>query len=94
MNDWTAPERETTVTTSDADALVHIWTAQRRYITKLRRDKAFTEVESGFHGKGEWASFTIPAGEWSPVGVKRRRNLTSNARNEAAARLRAAREGA
>ena len=89
---WTAPERETTIRTSDDDELVYIWTAQRKYITRLRKDAAFTEVGAGFYGDSEWAEFTIPVDRWSPVGVKRTRNMTSKARNEAAARLATLRE--
>ena len=32
-----AAERETTVTITDADDMVRIWTAQRRYLGRLRR---------------------------------------------------------
>lgn len=68
----TAPERETTITATDADELVTIWTAQKRYIGRLRRNKKFTETAHGWHGTTEWAQFTIPATEWNPVsGAKR-----------------------
>jgi len=43
-----ADERETTVTSTDADDVVLIWTAQRRHIGKLRRHPSFKEVRSGF----------------------------------------------
>jgi hypothetical protein len=32
-----AEERETTVVTTDADSEVRIWSAQARYITKMRK---------------------------------------------------------
>lgn len=89
-----AQERETTVTTCDDDELVHIWSAQRRQITKMRKDSAFTEVACGFYGTTEWAEFTIPADRWSPLGVKRTRTMTTAQRQEAAERLAGVRQGA
>lgn len=89
----TAPERETVVNADDDASTVRIWTAQRRYITRLRRNSAFTETATGFHGSTEWAEFTIPAADWNPAsGAKRRVNLTDEQRQAAADRLRAARE--
>ena len=61
MENFTAEERETTIRLSDADDLVHIWTAQRPVITKLRKNDAFTETGSGVYGTSPWAEFTIPA---------------------------------
>lgn len=89
-----AAERETVVTTSDANELVRIWTAQRRFITRLRKNPQFTEVQSGFYGTTEWAAFTIPVDRWSPLGVKRLVSLTEQQRNDARTRLQAARGGA
>lgn len=86
-----APERETIVTVSDADDLVRIWSAQRRHITRMRRNAQFTQIRTGFHGTTEWAEFTVPADRWSPVGVKRQVSLTEQQREQAAARLRAVR---
>lgn len=85
-----ADERETIVNASDGDDLVRIWTAQRRYITKMRNDSRFTETASGVHETTEWAEFTIEARSWSPLGVKRRVSLTEQQRNEARNRLLAA----
>lgn len=84
----TPAERETVVNAHDEDEMVRIWTAQRKYITKMRRDPAFTEVASGHHDNTEWAMFTIPANRWSPCGVKRTRNMSPEAKAQAAARLR------
>lgn len=81
-----AHERETVVNASDGDGLVRIWTAQRRYITRLRRDAAFTEIATGFHGRTAWVEFTIPAERWSPVGVKRQRHLSDATRARCAER--------
>lgn len=80
-----AAERETTVTACDEDDLVRIWSAQRRFITKMRKDPLFIEVKSGFHGTSEWAEFTIPADRWSPVGIKRTRGGATREQREAAA---------
>lgn len=90
----TAHERETTVVATDGDEVVMIWSAQRRHITKMRKNSQFTEVRSGFYGTTEWAEFTIPADRWSPVGVKRQVSLTEQQRNDARTRLAAARGGA
>lgn len=96
MNDQsqslTAPERETTVVTSDDDELVHIWTAQKRHITRLRRHSGFTEVKSGYYGTTEWAEFTTLSDQWSPAGVKRSISLSSEQRMAAARRMSVARE--
>jgi hypothetical protein len=89
---WTAPERETVITTTDADTRVRIWTAQRKYISRLKKNPAFTLVKEGEHGSSPWAEFTIPADQWSPAGgAKRKLNLTVEQRAAAAQRLRVAR---
>jgi hypothetical protein len=76
-----AAERETTITTSDADDLVTIWSAQPGVIGKLRRNPNFTEVDSGSYGSSAWARFTIPADRWNPAtGAKRRVNLSDEQR--------------
>ena len=86
-------ERETVVNASDGDEAVRIWTAQRRYITRLRRHPGVTEVASGMHGSTPWAEFTIPAKLWNPVsGIKaRRKQMTEEQRAAAAQRLAKAR---
>ena len=86
-------ERETTVNASDGDQLVRIWTAQRRHITRMRRNDSFTETATGYHGGTEWAEFTIPSADWNPAsGAKRKRNLTDEQRQALADRLAKARE--
>lgn len=88
-----ASERETTVTTTDADDTVRIWSAQRRHIGRMRRHPAFMEVAAGEHDGTAWAEFTIPADQWSPAtGAKRKSNLTDEQKRAAAERLAAARE--
>lgn len=87
------PERETTVVTSDDDPNVMIWTAQRPYITRLRKAQDATEVRSGFIGTSEWAEFVIPRERWNPVsGIKRRVNMTEEKRAALADRLNKMRE--
>lgn len=67
-----AAERETTITATDADDEVRIWTCQRRYLGRLRRDPRFTEVRSGFHGETAWGEFVIAADHWTPNGGAKR----------------------
>jgi hypothetical protein len=85
-------ERETTITLSDGDDLVHIYTAQRTVITQLRKRPAFTEIDAGEFEGSIWAEFTIPADQWSPAtGVKRTRTLTDEQRATLTERLRSVR---
>lgn len=88
MTAITAEERETTVTASDADDTVRIWTAQRSVITRLRNHPAFTETGTGRHGTSQWAQFEIPADRWSPAGVRRTLTLTDEQRAARGERLR------
>lgn len=88
----TASERETVINSDDDSGVVRIWTAQRRFITRLRKNPAFTEVDTGHTGSTEWSEFTIPADRWNPAsGAKRRVTMTDEQRRAAADRLRAAR---
>ena len=89
----TERERETTVISTDGDDLVTIETAQRRYLTRLRKSARFLEVAQGEFEGSEWARFTIPARDWNPAsGAKRKRNLTAVQRQELADRLARARK--
>ena len=84
----TPPERETVINTTDADNQVHIWTAQRPYITRLRRHPKVVQLATGYIGSTEWAQFSIPRDQWNPVsGVKRSRTLSDNEKKAAAKRL-------
>lgn len=88
-----AHERETVITVSDGADTVHIWTAQRTVITKLRKDDRFTITGEGEHDGTNWVSATIPAEKWNPVtGAKRNRTMTDEQRRAAGERLKAARE--
>jgi hypothetical protein len=81
-----AAERETTITTSDADDTVLVWSAQRRHITRMRQHPRFEEVATGIVDGAEWASFRIAANAWSPVtGAKRADRTVSQAQREALA---------
>lgn len=74
-------ERETIVTTSDGDDLVHVWTSQRSVILKLGRDVRWKKVAEGVHDGSPWMEFTIPSDQWNPLsGTKRKqRELTQEA---------------
>lgn len=90
-----AEERETTVTMSDADEHVRIWSAQRRVISRLRKNPKATEVRSGHIGTSAWAEFTIPAADYNPAtGIKRNVNMSDERRAALAERLAATRAGA
>lgn len=74
----TKPEKETVVTMSDGDDLVRIWSAQGKYIRRLRKRPHVTEVRSGVYEGTEWAEFTVPADKYSPVtGVAQNRSPLS-----------------
>ena len=83
-------EQETVITGSAADDVMTVWTNRRRHITELRKKPGFTEVRSGWHGKTEWAEFTIPSDDWSPAtGARRRVNLSDEQRRIRSARFKA-----
>lgn len=84
----TAPERETTVTTTDADDEVRIWTCRARHVGELKRHPAFRLVAEGSYGSTAWAEFVIADAGWSPAtGARRRRNLTDEQRAALAERM-------
>ena len=62
----TAPERETIVTMNDEDELAEIWTAQRPWITKIRKNPSATLLEDGNHD-GSAASRASPLGLQLPL---------------------------
>lgn len=93
LSSLSAAERETTVTATDADDTVRIWTCQKRYLGRLRRHPSFIEVATGFHGSTEWAEFTIAAADWNPAtGAKRKVTMTDERKAALADRMRSARE--
>lgn len=88
-------ERETSITTSDGDGMVRIWTAQRAYITRMKRNPAFILVDEGTYEGSPWADFRIPADQWNPAtGAKRKRTMTDEQKAATAQRLKAARAAA
>lgn len=87
-----AAERETVVTATDADDTVRIWTAQRKYISKLRKHPKVTELRTGTVDESEWAEFTVPSDQWNPVtGVKRVNTMSDSQKQATADRLALAR---
>lgn len=87
-------ERETIVSMNDGDEVAHVYTAQRKLITRLKNNPAALLVEEGTHDGSAWARFTIPAGLVSFRSVRVRRELTGEQRAEMAERLRRGRESA
>lgn len=84
-------ERETTITGTDADETIHIWSCRRRHITAMRKHPAFTETETGIipGTTTEYAQFTIADADWNPAsGGRRRREMTDEQRAELSARAR------
>lgn len=85
-------ERETIVSMNDGDEVAHVYTAQRKVITRLKNNPAAALVAEGTHDGSVWARFTIPAGLVSFRSVKVKRELTDEQRAEMAERLRRGRE--
>lgn len=84
-------ERETTITGTEADDTLHIWSCRRRHITAMRRHPAFTETETGTipGTTTEYACFTVADADWNPAsGGRRRREMTAEQRAELSARAR------
>lgn len=84
----TAHERETIIGFSDGEPTASIWTAQRRIITKLKRNPGATLVEEGVHEGTAWARFTLPAKLVSFRAPRAKRELSAEQRDSLAARLR------
>ena len=85
----TADERETTLTVADGGDFVRIDTTRRKDITALRKRANVVQVESGFHGSTEWASFLVPAHLYDVArGVKTPRTLSDEQRAVLAERAR------
>jgi hypothetical protein len=55
-----AAERETVIVMTDEDGFAEIYTAQRRWITKLKKNPAATLVVEGKHDGSAWARFEVP----------------------------------
>jgi hypothetical protein len=87
----TAPERETIITLNDEDETAEIWTAQRPWITKLRKNPAATLLEEGKHDGSVWARFEVPKALISVRSKRAKRDLTEEQRQAARERLAKAR---
>lgn len=74
---FTAYERETIVNMNDEDGLALIWTAQRRLITRLKKNPAARLLEDGTYGRTAWARFEIPKEFVSFRSARRRPTRTS-----------------
>lgn len=86
-----ALERETTVTTSDGEDEVQIWTYQRRYITRLLKHPKVTVRD--YDPAVPMLYCTVPSKEWNPVsGIKRTVNMSDERKAELTARLHKLRE--
>lgn len=87
----TAPERETVVTMSDEDGVACVYTAQRRILTKLKKNPAATLIEEGVFEGSAWGRFEIPAGLISFRSTRVKREMTPEQKAAAGERLKAAR---
>jgi hypothetical protein len=57
---FSAPERETVIVFNDIDAVASVYTAQRRVITQLKKNRAATLVDDGVFEGSPWARFELP----------------------------------
>ena len=55
-----APERETVITFNDEDDVARVYTAQRPWITKLRKNPSARLIEEGKHAGSAWVTFEVP----------------------------------
>jgi len=88
MSKWTNEERETTVNLCAADSVVRVWSNIPKHINAFRKKADVVEVASGVVEGQPWASFTIPVDRYDPArGVRSKRTLTPEQRQERADRL-------
>jgi hypothetical protein len=87
----TAVERETVLTLNDEDDTAHVWTAQRTWITRLKKNPSATLIEEGIHDGSAWAEFEIPKALIAFPRSQRRKGQPMT--EEHKARLAAARNG-
>ena len=83
----TREERETIVNMNDGEDIAYVYTAQRRIITRLKKNPSATLVEEGTFEGSVWARFTMPA---RLVSVRAGVRLTEEQRQARAANLRRA----
>ena len=87
----TAAERETIVTLNDEDDVLHVWTAQRPWITRLKKNPAARLIEEGKHDGSVWARFELPADLLTFRSKRTRLELTDEQRETRRERLALAR---
>jgi hypothetical protein len=87
----TAPERETIIRLNDEDELANVWTAQRPWITKLKKNPAATLLDEGSFEGSVWAEFEVPASLLTVRSKTVKRELTEEQRKAVGERLRTAR---
>src|SRR5690606_15351014 len=87
-------ERETTISVSAGAEFVHVYTAQRKFINRLRKDDRVAIVAAGEDDGSRWTAGKLAANMGSPTsGLKRRsKPMTEEQRAAAVERLRRARE--
>ena len=83
----TAAERETIVNFNDGEETAYVYTAQRRIITKLRRNAAAVLVEEGHFEGTAWARFELSAALISFRSVRVKRELSDEQRAELRERM-------
>jgi hypothetical protein len=88
----TASERETIITLNDEDETAQVYTAQRPWITKLKRNPSAILLEEGSHDGSAWARFELPKGLVSLRSTKVKRELTEEQREALRERMAHARE--
>lgn len=84
----TPGERETVINYNDGEDIAYIYTAQRKVITRLRRNVAAELVEEGEFEGSVWARFRLPA---RLVSFRAPRIMSEEQRAAAGVRLAAAR---
>jgi hypothetical protein len=75
-----AIERETVITLNDAEDFAEIYTAQRPWITRLKKNPAAELLEEGKHDSSAWAKFRIPRNLVSLRSRTTKRELTPEQR--------------
>jgi hypothetical protein len=84
----TVPERETIITLNDEDGFVEVYTAQRPWITRLKKNPAAELVDEGKHMGSTWAKFRVPKELISVRSKRVKRELTEKQRSALAERMR------
>ena len=73
-----ASERETVIVLNDEEDVTHIYTAQRPWITRLRKNASARLLEEGSFEGSAWARFEVPK-ELVNVRPKRRKGRSGSA---------------